>query len=94
MASATLAAAEKLQIALGQTSYADDFTSLVPPSIMQQITLRMKAMKKLLEGHPEFKSGTTMKKINELSLEEFLKLMRLIFGYETADLSSAPQQIL
>ena len=54
----------------------------------------MKAMKKLFEGHLEFKSGTTLKKINELSLEEFLKLMRLIFGYETADLSSARQQIL
>jgi hypothetical protein len=60
MASATLAAAEKLQIALSQTSYANDFANFVPPSIMQQITLRMKAMKKLLERHPEFKSGTSM----------------------------------
>jgi hypothetical protein len=39
---------------------------------MQQITLRMKAMKKLLERHPEYKSGTTLKKINELRLKEFL----------------------
>ena len=51
-------------------------------------------MKKLLEGHPEFKSGTTLENINELSLEEFLKLMRLIVGTEAADLSSAQQQIL
>jgi len=94
MATATLAAAEKLQIALGQTYYADDFASFVPPIIMQQITLDMKAMKKLLKGHPEFKSGSTLKKINELSLEEFLKVMRLIFGTEAADLSSAEQQIL
>jgi hypothetical protein len=92
MATATLAAAEKLQTAIGQTSYADDFASFVPPSIMQQITLRVKAMKKLL--HPEYKSVTTQKKINELSLEEFLKLMRLIFGSEAADLSLAQQQIL
>ena len=84
MATATLAAAEKPKTAIRQSSYADDFASFVPPSIMQQITLRMKAMKKLLQGHPEFKSGTTMKKINELSLEEFLKLMRLIFGTEAA----------
>ena len=94
MATATLAAAEKLQTAIGQTSYADDFASFVPPSIMQQITLSMRAMKTLLEGHPEFKSGNTLKKINELSLEKFLKLMRLIFGTEAADLSSVQQQIL
>jgi hypothetical protein len=94
MASATLAAAEKLQTALGQTSYADHFATFVPPSIMQEITLRMKAMKRLLEGHSKFKSGTTLKKINKLSLEEFLKLMRLIFGTEAADLSSAQRQIL
>ena len=45
MATATLAAAEKLQTAIGQTSYADEFVGFVPPGIMQQITLRMKAMK-------------------------------------------------
>ena len=94
MASATLAAAEKLQTSLGQTSYAGHFVTFVPLGIRQQITLRMKAMKRLLDGHPEFKSGTTLKTITELSLEEFLKLMRLIFGTEATDLASAQQQIL
>jgi len=59
---ATLAAAERLQTALGQTSYVNEFASFVSPTIMQQMTLRMKAMKKLLEGHPEFKSGATLKR--------------------------------
>jgi hypothetical protein len=47
MASTALAAAEKLQIALGQTSYTDDFASFVPPNIVQQIVLHMKTMKNL-----------------------------------------------
>ena len=51
-------------------------------------------MKKLLGGHPELYSGINLKKVEDLSLEEFLKLMRLIFGTEAADLSSAQQHIL
>jgi len=61
---------------------------------MQQVVLRMKATKKLLGGHPEFHSGANVKKMEDLILEELLKLMRLIFGTEAADLSSAQQQIL
>jgi len=85
MVAIVTAAAEKLQTALGQTSYADDFASFIPP-------LRMKAMKTHSDGHPKFQSGANLKKIDELSLEKFLKLMR--FGTEAADLSSAQKQIL
>ena len=90
----SLAAAEKLQTALGQTAYTDEFTSFVPPSINQQVILRMKAMKTSLGGHHQFHSGANLKPIEQLSLDVFLKPMRLIIGTEAADLSSAQQKIL
>jgi hypothetical protein len=94
MSAATEQEAAKLQAALEGSSIEEHFTKFVTDGVKKKILKRQKAMRGLLQAHPEFWTANKLKPLDELETRDFVKLMRLCFGSEAADLSGAQQQIL
>jgi hypothetical protein len=91
---ATVIAAERFQTQVLQSG-SEAFIHLIATSLKTSITKRMKAYRQLLAGHIEFWDEGHLKTLEDLSLDNFVKLIRIMYGQgEAGNLSSASLQIL
>ena len=86
--------AAKLQSAIEGSSIKEHFTKYITEEVQKKILIRQKAMRKLLSEHTEFWTGVSLRPLQAMEIRDFVKLMRICFGNEAADLAGAQSQIV
>ena len=95
MTEASVAAAEKLQVQFQASNSQAPFHTFIAQSTRMLMDKRMKAMHGRLKTHPELVMDGKLKRIADLTIDEFVKTIRIIYGADTSGQStSALQQVL
>ena len=95
MTEASVAAAEKLQVQFQASNSQAPFHTFIAQSTRMLMDKRTKAMHGRLKTHPELVMDGKLKRIADLTIDEFVKTIRIIYGADTSGQStSALQQVL
>ena len=95
MTEASVGAAEKLQVQFQASNSQAPFHTFIAQSTRMLMDKRMKAMHGRLKTHPELVMDGKLKRIADLTIDEFVKTIRIIYGADTSGQStSALQQVL